>query len=162
MCGHGVNFLMQLKKAWVRGAGGTCTLLRWCSARAVGGHFWSISPTRTHVQPVDAWCKCNLFQHGDSSFCVGSTGIVAPPPKTLFYLEHKVCDFTPIHIILAWPWLLAALGPWKHGCAFCNVAPAALCFLPFAMWGLSSASPPIGLLPRCFVLQRAPFVRLHF
>ena len=51
--------------------------------------------------------------------------------------------------------MLAALEPWKHGCAFCNVAPAALCFLPFAMWGFSSAPSPTGLLPRGFVLQRA-------
>ena len=73
---------------------------------------------------------------------------------------HYACSI--IYAILAWPWLLAALGPWKHGCAFCNVAPAALCFLPFAMWGVSSASPPIGLLPRCFVLQRAQCAWLHF
>ena len=90
VCGHGVKFSLVLKQACMSVAKGTCTLLWWCCARAVGGCFWPISPTGIHCQPSHAWCKCTVLQHGDALFCVGFMGVCAPPPKTLFYLEHKV------------------------------------------------------------------------
>ena len=90
VCGHGVKFSLVLKQACMSVARGTCTLLWWCCARAVGGCFWPISPTGIHCQPSHAWCKCTVLQHGDALFCVGFMGVCAPPPKTLFYLEHKV------------------------------------------------------------------------
>ena len=93
MCGHGVKFSLVLKQACMSVARGTCTLLWWCCARAVGGCFWPISPTGIHCQPSHAWCKCTVLQHGDALFCVGFMGVCAPPPKTLFYLEHKVNGF---------------------------------------------------------------------
>ena len=90
VCGHGVKFSLVFKQACMSVAKGTCTLLWWCCARAVGGCFWPISPTGIHCQPSHAWCKCTVLQHGDALFCVGFMGVCAPPPKTLFYLEHKV------------------------------------------------------------------------
>ena len=93
VCGHGVKFSLVFKQACMSGAGGTYTLPWWCCARAVGGCFWPISPTGIHCQPSHAWCKCTVLQHGDALFCVGFMGVCAPPPKTLFYLEHKVYVF---------------------------------------------------------------------
>ena len=60
-----------------------------CKGR--GWLFWA-NFTNWHPlrQPSHAWCKCTALQHGDALFCVGFMGVCAPPPKTLFYLEHKV------------------------------------------------------------------------